>query len=103
MMRENVSGTVYLLCFTPGLRVTGNRFARHYLGWTEGAVDDRVATHLSGQGSPLVKAALSAGCEVECVRTWEGVDRYFERKLKRQRCAPRLCPTCTSAPISVAA
>lgn len=92
---SGIPGSVYLLCIeAPGLHVTGNRYARHYLGWTEGAVADRVATHLAGQGSPLIKAALARGLAVELVREWHGVDRHFERRLKNRREAPRLCPTC---------
>lgn len=94
---SGIPGTVYLLCFgEPGLHVTGNRYARHYIGWTEGSVDTRVSLHLIGQGSPLVKAAVERGLRVTLVRTWTDVDRNFERKLKRRREAPRLCPKCNA-------
>jgi hypothetical protein len=64
-----MQGTVYLLHFEPGLPVTGTRVARHYLGWTEGDVDDRLAQHVAGRGSPLVHAAVSAGATVTaCAR-----------------------------------
>ncbi len=92
---SGVLGSVYLLCFgDEGLHVTGNRYARHYIGWTEGEVDVRVDVHLAGQGSPLVRAAVDAGCAVELTRVWADADRHFERKLKRRREAPRLCPAC---------
>lgn len=92
---RGIPGTVYLLCFGEvGLHITGNRYARHYLGWTEGDVDDRLAVHLSGQGSPLVRAVVAAGIEVELARTWTEADRHFERQLKKRREAPRLCPVC---------
>lgn len=87
-------GTVYLLHLEPGLPITGSRVARHYIGWTEGDVDARVATHLAGQGSPLVRAAIAAGSTVTVERTWPRVDRNFERRLKRRHEAPRLCPLC---------
>lgn len=93
-----VPGSVYLLCIeAPGLHVTGNRYARHYIGWTSGDVHDRVRVHLDGSGSPLIRAAVERGLAVELVRVWNPADRHFERKLKRRREAPRLCPTCAAA------
>lgn len=96
--RIGVPGTVYLLHFEPGLAIgaTG-RVARHYIGWTEREVCDRLAEHLAGTGSPLVKAVVAAGGTVTLERTWTGVDRHFERRLKRRREAPRFCPRCVAA------
>jgi hypothetical protein len=79
---------VYLLHFSPPYR-----HARHYLGWTEGPVTARLATHLAGAGSPLVAAAVAAGCAVDVVRTIAG-DRHLERRIKRARCTPDYCPIC---------
>jgi hypothetical protein len=101
--RSDVSGrvgTVYLLHLEPGLAVTGDRVARHYLGWTGADVDERVREHLAGRGSPLVRAALAAGADVSLQRTWLGVDRHFERRLKNRHEAPRLCPRCVTAGIT---
>ena len=53
------TGSVYLLHFEPGLPVTGNRVARHYLGFAEHDVQARVTQHLRRQGSPLVAAVLA--------------------------------------------
>ena len=92
---EPSGGSVYLLHFEPGLPVTGNRVARHYLGFAESDVDARVARHLRGQGSPLVAAVMAAGGRVTLERVWAGVDRGFERRLKRRHETPRLCPRCT--------
>ena len=75
--------------------MTGNRIARHYLGFAESDVDARVAQHLRRQGSPLVAAAIAAGGRVTLERVWTGVDRGFERRLKRRHETPRLCPRCT--------
>ena len=88
------TGSVYLLHFDPGLPVTGNRVARHYLGFAEHDVEARVAQHLRRQGSPLVAAVLAAGGRVTLERVWTGVDRSFERRLKRRHETPRLCPRC---------
>ena len=41
-------GTVYLAHLEPGLPVTADRVARHYLGYTDGEVSDRVAQHCAG-------------------------------------------------------
>ena len=90
-------GSVYLLHLEPGRRVTGNRVARHYLGFAERDVDARIAQHLRRQGSPLVAAVLAAGGSVTLERTWTDVDRAFERRLKRRHETPRLCPRCTRA------
>jgi hypothetical protein len=89
------TGSVYLLHFDPGLPVTGNRVARHYLGFAKHDVAARIAQHLRRQGSPLVAAVLAAGGRVTLERVWAGVDRSFERRLKRRHETPRLCPRCT--------
>jgi hypothetical protein len=90
---ENVPGTLYLLHFDPPYR-----HARHYLGWTGGTVDDRFGRHLSGHGSPLVRAAVQAGSTVTVARTWPGT-RSDERALKsRRKNGARLCPTCRAHP-----
>ena len=89
-------GHVYLLHLEPGLVVTGNRVARHYLGFAERDVDARVAQHLRRQGSPLVAAVIAAGGSVTLERVWSGVDRRFERRLKARHETPRLCPRCVA-------
>jgi hypothetical protein len=88
------TGGVYLLHFDPGLPVTGNRIARHYLGFAEHDVHARVTQHLRRQGSPLVAAVLAAGGRVTLERVWTGVNRGFERRLKRRHETPRMCPRC---------
>lgn len=81
-------GTIYLLHFTKPLR-----HAQHYLGWTAQAPEDRAVEHLTGRGTPLVRAVVNAGEGVELVRTWTG-DRAFERELKNRHNARGLCPIC---------
>lgn len=82
-------GSVYLLHFDPPFK-----HARHYVGFCEQPVIDRVQEHLDGRGSPLVKAAVAAGSHVEIARVWSSVDRQFERRLKKWKNVPRLCPRC---------
>lgn len=94
--RPSATGVVYLLHFEHGLPVTGNRIARHYIGFAERDVHGRVVQHLEGRGSPLVAAVVATGQRVTLERTWTGVDRQFERRLKRRHEAPRLCPRCVA-------
>jgi hypothetical protein len=86
----SILGTVYLLHFSRPYY-----HARHYLGWTvRETACERFQTHVSGQGSGLVRAAVQAGITVELACTWEQRDRHFERALKRLRAATELCPLC---------
>lgn len=89
-------GTLYLLHFDPPYRHAG-----HYLGYVQGGpenVDRRLAEHIAGQGSPLVRAAVAAGSTVTVARTWLDSDRTTERRLKNGKNGRRrLCPTCTPA------
>jgi hypothetical protein len=90
-------GTVYLAHLEPGLPVTAARVARHYLGYADGEVSDRIAQHCAGRGSPLIAAVIRAGGTVTVERAWPNVDRSFERTLKRRTQTPRLCPRCVGA------
>ena len=87
-LRHNVSGTVYVLHFEPAYK-----HARHYVGWTAGEVTDRLAVHLQGRGSPLVRAAVEAGVDVQLAATYEGT-RYLERRLKSWHNTGRFCAIC---------
>ncbi len=64
--------TVYLLHFFPPLK-----HAKHYIGWTkdEDALR-RSLEHKNGtkKGSPLIRAALAAGCTIKLARVWPGAD-----------------------------
>lgn len=84
---------LYLLHFEPRFKHAG-----HYLGYSDD-VERRVAEHLAcnGRSSPLVRAAIAAGCEVTIARTIAGGTRTLERRLKRQGGLSRHCPTCRTA------
>ena len=75
----------------PALRAGAYRHARHYVGWTAGDVDARLATHLQGAGSPLLRAAVRAGVDVQLVATYQG-NRHLERGLKRWHNTGQFCP-----------
>lgn len=86
---NDVAGTIYLLHFDGPYRHAG-----HYLGWTAGEVDVRVADHLAGRGSPLVAAAVAAKCDVKLVATWPTRTRRDERAEKKNGTLRRICPVC---------
>ena len=81
---------IYILHIDPPLH-----HARHYVGWTRDKnVTRRVQEHLEQRGrrpSRLVRAALTAGCLVTLVASFEGT-RETERTLKRRGSAASYCP-----------
>jgi hypothetical protein len=66
--------------------------AGHYVGTTIN-LDQRLEIHRVGKGARMLAAANERGIAYDVVRTWPG-GRDVERRLKRQRNAPRMCPTC---------
>ena len=85
-------GTVYLLCLSRP--VCPSRPARHYTGWAAD-LDARLREHASGRGARMLAAAAERGISWRVTRTWAG-DRALERRLKRWKNAPELCPICTA-------
>ena len=85
--QEGQVGTVYVLHFEPAYR-----HARHYIGWARD-VDARVAEHLAGAASPLVRAAVRAGATVTLAASYRG-SRQLERRLKRWHKTGQFCPIC---------
>ena len=79
---------VYLLHFSPPYQ-----HARHYLGYAD-EVMPRVWAHRRGHGARLTQVAVDAGCGLILARVWVEGDRRLERRLKRRKDAPRLCPIC---------
>lgn len=86
--KNKTQGTIYLLCYSRKFR-----HARHYIGFCEQPLEDRLEEHFSGQGANFTRALKNAGIEANCVRTWEGT-RELERQLKNRRDARSLCPNC---------
>ena len=93
--------TAYLLHFDqPVARGTRARdgqllTAGHYLG-SAADLDARLAEHASGQGARLTAVIRARGIGFTLARTWQG-GRHMERRLKRRKEAPRLCPLCRQA------
>ena len=101
------TSTIYVLHFTPAYRApigeTGRfKTAGHYVGSTAGDVAGRVRDHLEGRGSPLVRAAVAAGCEVLLVASFPG-GRNDERRIKASHHRERWCPRCAGASVKVGA
>jgi predicted GIY-YIG superfamily endonuclease len=87
MSKKDAIGTIYLLHFSEKLH-----HAQHYLGWTEN-LDQRIDTHRAGNGSRLAAAIKDKGISFTVVRTWQGT-KTDERRLKKRKNHPKLCPTC---------
>lgn len=87
-----VLGTVYLLHFARPYQ-----HAAHYRGWTSDLVT-RLASHREGTGARLMAVVKDAGIDWTLARTWSGVDRNYERALKNQGGAARMCPLCGVSP-----
>lgn len=80
-------GAIYLIHF-----VRRFHHARHYLGWTLD-LPGRLASHRAGRGAKLLRALAQAGIGWELVCWWIGT-RADERRMKRRKGTPRLCPAC---------
>ncbi len=83
-----MKGYVYLLHFEEPYY-----HAQHYLGWSMSPFE-RFQRHIIRCEQPLIRAVITAGISIEIVRIWDDVDRHFERRLKKRRNHPRLCPVC---------
>jgi hypothetical protein len=85
---------IYLVHFT-----VPYKHAKHYIGSTlPDCLERRMHTHISGNGSRLMKAVVQADIGFEVVRTWRGT-YSFEHWLKAKKNTPRqLCPACRGEP-----
>lgn len=86
--------TVYLIHFDSPLK-----HARHYIGYTAlESVYNRLARHKAGDGAKILRVCNERGITYRIVKTWEfgtwQEARDFERKLKRRKMSPRICPVC---------
>lgn len=81
---------VYLLHFETRLH-----HAQHYIGWVSDrrGLARRLEEHRRGRGARIMAAIVRAGIDFHLVAIWHG-SRAFERRLKRQKNASRLCPVC---------
>jgi hypothetical protein len=89
------AGVVYCLHFARPFHGANGRHigAQHYVGFAaDGDAARRLREHVSGQGSPLVRAVVRAGITVEIAAVVPG-DRTLERRW-HVRHGSRLCPLC---------
>ena len=88
---------IYLIHFDQPIGNPENRRAQaqHYLGSTF-RLDARMTEHLTGRGAAIMRAVREKGISWQIARIWPG-DRAFERKLKRRKEGPKLCPLCRAA------
>jgi predicted GIY-YIG superfamily endonuclease len=87
-----MAAVVYLIHFDQPYK-----HARHYLGYTTD-LGARLDAHKRGEGARLMEVITEAGIGWRVARLWIGdCDRRLERRLKRRKNAPRLCPICQGA------
>lgn len=84
-------GYVYLLHFER--RINPDHPCQHYIGWA-GDLAARVQAHARGNGARLCEVARERGIRFRVVAVWRG-SRSDERRLKKQKQGPRLCPVCS--------
>jgi len=92
---EPTADTVYLLHFDRPYK-----HAKHYIGYTTD-LEARLQAHTNGTGARLMEVIANAGIGFTLARTWDG-DRKLERRLKKQKQTPRLCPICRQGGVSYA-
>lgn len=67
--------------------------AQHYLGSTCD-LERRNKQHRSGHGSPLIRAAIAAGCTLTLIPLYPNDGRSQERAIKGYKNSRRICPVC---------
>ena len=66
--------------------------AQHYIGWCVD-LDARLRDHATGTSACITRACVEREIPIAVVRTWPG-SWPLERRLKRMKCGPKLCPLC---------
>ncbi|MBK9709751.1 MAG: endonuclease [Kouleothrix sp.] len=90
---DRPASVVYLLHFEAP--ISPRHTCQHYLGFARAKdFGPRLEEHRRGRGARLTQVAYQRGIGFTLARVWYG-DRTFERRLKRRKMAPRMCPICT--------
>ena len=85
---------VYLLHFEQP--ISAHHSCQHYCGYCdEGRLRERMAEHRAGSGARLTQVAKEREIGFQVVRIWPETRRPFERRLKKSKNLPRLCPHCS--------
>jgi len=89
--------TVYLLHFAP-MGGESHKIS-HYLGSCR-ELKARLRQHLRGKknAAKITAELKKRGVKPECVMTWHGVNRQFERYLKSWGGHKHFCPVCNDLP-----
>jgi predicted GIY-YIG superfamily endonuclease len=88
---------VYLIHLAQPL-APGLHTCRHYCGSAED-IDARFALHLAGRGARLLEVAIERNIDFWIVRVWPCPPddaRLLEKRLKRRKQGPALCPLCAN-------
>lgn len=88
------SGLVYLLHFDKPYK-----HAKHYIGFseTEDNLQQRLEDHRNGRGARLMEVLKQNNIGFVLAKTYLKVNRTFERRLKNNGGASRICPICIEA------
>jgi hypothetical protein len=84
---------VYLLHFQQ--RINPAHPCQHYIGSAKD-LPHRLHLHRTGRGARLCEVALERGITFQLAKVWHG-GRDLERKLKKRKAGPRLCPICNGS------
>lgn len=72
-----------------------NQLARHYLGYAKN-LNNRIKEHKNGtSGARLMEVCHERKVTFQLARVWPDGNKDLERKLKRRKNAPLLCPICS--------
>lgn len=83
---------VYLIHFSKPFH-----HAKHYMGFCRpGRLEERFIQHRKGDGANIIAHVVKAKIELILVRIWTKGDRSYERRLKRRKNSPKLCPICNA-------
>ncbi len=95
-----LTGDVYVLHFDAPIGNQDNplAMAQHYTGWAENWTS-RVTGHASGHSDAKIMAYTVGIAKIgfRVAQVFSGVDRNFERSLKRKGSARRYCAICRGA------
>lgn len=77
--------------------ISPDHTCRHYLGFAN-HLETRLEHHRKGtSGVRLLQVAHERGITFVVARVWEGGTKELEKKLKKEKNAPRLCLLCNDA------
>ena len=85
---KNVVGSIYVLHFNQPYK-----HAKHYIGWTDLAVEDRLKRHRQGNGARLLQVLNENGIDYSLSGVYVGTKKD-ERRMKNQKHSNRFCSIC---------